>query len=126
MAQNYENYSQVKDRLDSIVDKVTDENISLDEALDLYDEAVKLAMRASDLIEIDTDDGIDGVDDDSAESEPGAKAELREADSIDTNENADKETEEDESSNSDSSNSAEHPQLSNTNESIGSKENEDN
>ena len=52
MKSDLQNYSQVKERLDVIVDKVTDENISLDEALDLYDEAVSLASRASELIEI--------------------------------------------------------------------------
>ncbi len=55
MSEEYSDYSQVKERLDVIVDKVTDENTSLDEALDLYDEAVKLASAASNLIEVDTE-----------------------------------------------------------------------
>ena len=75
MAENYESYSQVKDRLDLIVDKVGDENISLDEALDLYDEAVKLAMRASDLIEIDIEskDGVESEDEVETQAESGAE-----------------------------------------------------
>lgn len=55
MSEEYSDYSQVKERLDVIVEKVTDENTSLDEALDLYDEAVKLASAASNLIEVDTE-----------------------------------------------------------------------
>ncbi|WP_139650683.1 exodeoxyribonuclease VII small subunit [Raoultibacter phocaeensis] len=44
-------FESVKARLDEIVDAVGDESISLDDALDLYEEAVKLGMQASTLLE---------------------------------------------------------------------------
>ena len=43
----------VKARLDSIVEAVSDDAISLDEALSYYEEAVKLGMRASEIMEAD-------------------------------------------------------------------------
>ena len=46
-------YSQLKERLDQIVEAVNDEDISLDDALALYEEAVKLGSKASALIEED-------------------------------------------------------------------------
>lgn len=46
-------YSQLKERLDQIVEAVSDEGISLDDALALYEEAVKLGSKASALIEED-------------------------------------------------------------------------
>ena len=46
-------YSSLKERLDQIVDAVSDEGISLDDALSLYEEAVKLGSAASALIEKD-------------------------------------------------------------------------
>ena len=53
-SQSVETYEQVKGRLDEIVQAVSDEGLSLDDALDLYEEAVKLGMRASQLIEDQT------------------------------------------------------------------------
>jgi len=50
---NTESYAEVKSRLDQIVEAVQDENISLDEALSLYEEAIKIGSRVSDLIEQD-------------------------------------------------------------------------
>lgn len=47
------NFEEVKTRLDEIVDAVADENISLDNALDLYEEAIKLGMQVSSLLEED-------------------------------------------------------------------------
>ncbi|MCL1797729.1 MAG: exodeoxyribonuclease VII small subunit [Eggerthellaceae bacterium] len=47
------NYLSVKDRLDEIVEIVSDEEISLDDALDLYEEAVKLGLSVSNLLEED-------------------------------------------------------------------------
>lgn len=47
------NYSQLKDRLDQIVEAVSDDDLSLDQALALYEEAVKLSSAASALIEQD-------------------------------------------------------------------------
>lgn len=51
-------FESVKDRLDEIVDAVNDESISLDDALDLYEEAVRLGMQASTLLE----EGIAAMD----------------------------------------------------------------
>ena len=43
-------FEVVKARLEEIAQTVDDENLSLDEALDLYEEAVKLGLQASDLL----------------------------------------------------------------------------
>ena len=45
-------FATVKARLEEIARAVDDENISLDDALDLYEEAVKLGLKASDLLEV--------------------------------------------------------------------------
>lgn len=44
-------FGKVKARLDEIVEAVSAEDISLDDALELYEEAVKLGMKASSLLE---------------------------------------------------------------------------
>lgn len=46
-----QSFEEVKDRLDEIVEAVSDENIALDDALALYEEAVKLGLQASALLE---------------------------------------------------------------------------
>lgn len=43
----------VNDRLKQIIAAVSDEALPLDKALDLYEEAVSLGMRASELVEKD-------------------------------------------------------------------------
>lgn len=43
----------VNERLREIVDAVSDDSLSLDQALSLYEEAVGLGMTASELIETD-------------------------------------------------------------------------
>lgn len=48
---SYDSFEAVKGRLDDIVDAVSDENLPLDDALSLYEEAVALGLRASDLLE---------------------------------------------------------------------------
>lgn len=48
---NAASYGQVRDRLDEIVEAVNAPGISLDEALALYEEAVKLGLSACDLSE---------------------------------------------------------------------------
>ena len=53
--ESYESFESVKKRLDQIVEAVSDEELPLDEALSLYEEAVGLGLRASDLLE----EGID-------------------------------------------------------------------
>ena len=50
-ASEYADFASVKSRLDEIVKAVSDDEMPLDEALDLYEEAVALGMRASDLLE---------------------------------------------------------------------------
>ena len=45
---NAASYDQVRDRLDEIVEAVSAPGISLDEALALYEEAVKLGLSACD------------------------------------------------------------------------------
>lgn len=54
-------FATVKARLEEIANAVDDEGISLDEALDLYEEAVSLGLHASDLLEvgISPDEGSD-------------------------------------------------------------------
>lgn len=46
-------FADVKERLDEIVDAVNDDDISLDAALDLYEEAITLGMKVSSLLEED-------------------------------------------------------------------------
>ena len=48
---SYDTFEAVKSRLDEIVDAVSDDSLSLDEALSLYEEAVGLGLRAGDLLE---------------------------------------------------------------------------
>lgn len=52
--QAFESYGQVKQRLDQIAQEVKSPDVSLDDALALYEEAVKLGLQASNLIEDDT------------------------------------------------------------------------
>lgn len=47
----YDSFEAVKTRLDEIVDAVSDDDLALDDALALYEEAVGLGLRASDLLE---------------------------------------------------------------------------
>ena len=46
-----EGFPQIKARLDDIADCVTDESLSLDDVLKLYEEAVTLGLEASSLLE---------------------------------------------------------------------------
>lgn len=46
-----EGFPQIKARLDDIADCVTDESLSLDDVLKLYEEAVALGLEASSLLE---------------------------------------------------------------------------
>ena len=56
-----------KARLDEIVDEVADESLSLDDALSLYEEAVRIGLEACDASEIESgdDEGKDIISDDS-------------------------------------------------------------
>ena len=49
--EEYATFEDVKARLDQIVDAVGDDSLPLDDALALYEEAVGLGLRASDLLE---------------------------------------------------------------------------
>lgn len=52
MASNdYDTFEAVQRRLDEIVEAVRDDNLPLDDALALYEEAVSLGLRGSDLLE---------------------------------------------------------------------------
>lgn len=49
--QSAQTFSQIRSRLDEIATQVRGDDIPLDAALDLYDEAVKLGMKATELLE---------------------------------------------------------------------------
>ena len=63
-------FEAVKTRLEEIARAIDDDSLSLDEALDLYEEAVKLGLAASDLLET----GIE-VEDEPAEAPQDAPTE---------------------------------------------------
>lgn len=76
-------YDQVKARLDEIVEAVGADELPLEKALDLYEEAVRLGMQASDLIEKDIeardasgseDEGAEGGDSSGEGSPDGGPA----------------------------------------------------
>lgn len=69
---SYDSFEAVKTRLDEIVDAVNDDNLPLDEALSLYEEAVGLGLRASDLLEenIEAQQASDEGDGPEREEEP--------------------------------------------------------
>ena len=48
-----QDFEAIKMRLEEIVEAVSGESIPLDDALDLYEEAVELGMRVSDVLEDD-------------------------------------------------------------------------
>ncbi len=76
MTGTYETYDAVRARLDEIVDAVNAEGVTLDEALALYEEAVKLGLRACDLSEEDAqalaDDAAEGGGDAAGEDGAGS------------------------------------------------------
>ena len=49
--QNAQTFSEIRSRLDEIAAQVKSDDLPLDAALDLYDEAVKLGMKATELLE---------------------------------------------------------------------------
>lgn len=49
--ESYDTFESVKTRLDEIVEAVGSDDMPLDDALALYEEAVTLGLRASDLLE---------------------------------------------------------------------------
>lgn len=52
--EKYTTFESIKSRLEDITRLVGDDSMSLDEALDLYEEAVNLGLLASDFLEEDT------------------------------------------------------------------------
>ena len=66
-------FEAVKTRLEEIADAVGDESMPLDEALDLFEEAVSLGLKIGDLIEeeIVVEAGDAGEAADSPEEAPG-------------------------------------------------------
>ena len=84
MSGTYETYDDVRDRLDEIVDAVNAEGVTLDDALALYEEAVKLGLLACDLSEEDVEDALAAE-----EAEDGAEvASVQETESVQENEPA--------------------------------------
>ena len=49
--EQYNSFDEIKERLDEIVSLVSDDSLSLEEALDLYDEAVGIGFQASHIME---------------------------------------------------------------------------
>ncbi len=64
-----QDFASIKSKLDSIVESVSDENLSLDAALDLYEEAVSLGLQASNLLE---EEVLNSADSDSNPSDTDA------------------------------------------------------
>ena len=69
-------FAGVKTRLSEIVDEVSNDALSLDDALALYEEAVTLGLRASDLLEADTEDESASENPDDNAHAAGASAEV--------------------------------------------------
>lgn len=64
----HRSFSEVNDRLKEIADAVADEQMPLDDALDLFEEAVGLGMRASSLLEDNLEAAPDAPQDADASS----------------------------------------------------------
>ena len=83
--ESYESFDQVKARLDEIVDAVGSSEMPLDEALSLYEEAVGLGLRASELLEENIeardaeDEAEDGVGKAVCEAAVGTEVEIEAA-----------------------------------------------
>ena len=79
---DFDTFETVQSRLDEIVDAVGDDSLPLDDALALYEEAVNLGLRASDLLEenieaydnrqADTAEGQSSSDEFGASAEAGS------------------------------------------------------
>ena len=55
-ASTQQDFGAVKQRLEYIADAVGNEDMPLEEALDLFEEAVSLGMKVGDLLEVGLDD----------------------------------------------------------------------
>lgn len=67
MENDSRSFEEVKARLDEIVEAVSDEELPLDDALKLYEEAVQLGLAASSLLEENIDRSNAQFEEDSAE-----------------------------------------------------------
>lgn len=67
-SRDLDTFAGVKTRLSEIVDEVSNDALSLDDALALYEEAVTLGLRASDLLEADIDADADTEDESALEN----------------------------------------------------------
>lgn len=72
---NPKSFEDVKGRLDEIVEAVSDENIPLDDALKLYEEAVELGLIASSLLEENLAESNARYDEAESEDQTGEAAE---------------------------------------------------
>lgn len=75
MDAQYGTFDEVRARLEQIVDEVNAEGVTLDEALSLYEEAVKLGLSACDMSEQDALEAAEALD----EADAGADAKPAEA-----------------------------------------------
>ena len=85
MEQNQGNFEDVRTRLEEIVDEVNAEDISLDDALKLYEEAVKLGLSACELSESDIfpqEEPVESVDEASDIAEASAIEHMGDAASV--------------------------------------------
>ena len=67
--QSQDSFESLKKRLEEIAEAVGDESMALDDALDLFEEAVALGLRATDLLEdgiVIDEESLDGQDGDAA------------------------------------------------------------
>ncbi|KMT47534.1 hypothetical protein AC070_04230 [Fannyhessea vaginae] len=56
-SQDYTSFTDIKARLEQIITSVKDKEVSLENSLDLFDEAIKLGSRAVDMVDaVDLDD----------------------------------------------------------------------
>lgn len=79
-------FGEVQERLNQIVDEVSAEDISLDDALKLYEEAVKLGLSACDLSEQDIEAHLAAEED--AAASPSSEAEEQPAPRAEAGEHA--------------------------------------
>ena len=68
-ASTQQDFGAVKQRLEYIADAVGNEDMPLEEALDLFEEAVALGMKVGDLLEV----GLDDAEEAASAGEDGAR-----------------------------------------------------
>lgn len=89
---NSESFEDVKARLDEIVEAVSSDDISLDDALKLYEEAVELGLVASSLLEENLEASNAAYDEEQASDRPAEDASEEEDRSSEAESAADGET----------------------------------